>query len=459
MIVVFSDIHLTDETTAVNVNPEAFTKILQKEIELCALKNEAREIVIVLNGDIFDFVRTDYWLKIDRSERPWNGNLDKRTAMNDNKKLMEFHYGKLFEEILKTKSSMAFISMMNSVSKKFGENIPVKVCYVTGNHDRIINTSAALKEKITGLFSSYEKANISFANEFMDAQKYSVLCRHGHEWDNANFGFELFKFINNADDFITRFHRDIYKLQTIGEVITAELMSGIIFRVREKISDVNFLNSLKDLNNIRPVSDTFLWIYWYGAAGSSKNKKILLNAFRDSLKEVLNTDLAKLWDNIQPEVWLLKGDITDRFEQILHIIDDLNFDSINKYVEIYKLFDKIFGSPVDAYSEGAMSEFKSKYYTGKDIQYILYGHTHEALHDYYFGDKDGKVKMYINTGTFLPYIKKTKDKKSFASAYQMTMVFIYSRDEDTEEGIPNKYPTMELWNGIKRKKYNIGKTA
>ena len=68
-----------------------------------------------------------------------------------------------------------------------------------------------------------------------------------------------------------------------------------------------------------------------------------------------------------------------------------------------------------------MTEFRDKYYAEKDIQYILYGHTHEARHDYFFGDKNGKVKMYINTGTFLPYIQKTKDKKSFASAYQMTI--------------------------------------
>ncbi len=197
MLVVFSDIHLTDESTAINVNPEAFTKILQKEIELCAIKNEAKEIVIVLNGDIYDFVRTDYWLKIDKSERPWNGTLDKMTAMNGNTALMEFHYGKLLEEILKTNSSKAFLSMMNNISKKFGDKIPVKVCYVSGNHDRILNTSSALKEKILGLLSSYESVNVSFANEFTDASEYSVLCRHGHEWDNANYGFELFKYLNS----------------------------------------------------------------------------------------------------------------------------------------------------------------------------------------------------------------------------------------------------------------------
>jgi len=35
----------------------------------------------------------------------------------------------------------------------------------------------------------------------------------------------------------------------------------------------------------------------------------------------------------------------------------------------------------------------------------------------------------------------------------MTMVFIYRKDEDTDEGHNNEFPTLELWNGIKRKKY------
>ena len=120
---------------------------------------------------------------------------------------------------------------------------------------------------------------------------------------------------------------------------------------------------------------------------------------------------------------------------------------------LFKLFDNIFGSSKDDFSDGALTEFKNKYYIEKDIQYILYGHTHEERHDYFYGDRDGKVKMYINSGTFLPYIQRTSDKKNFASAYQMSMVFIYRKDEDTDEGTANKFPTMELWNGIKRKKY------
>lgn len=453
MLVIFSDIHLTDESTAINVNPEAFTKILQKEIELCTAKNEAKEISIILNGDIFDFVRTDYWLKINKSERPWNGSLDNKTAMNSNSAEMDIHYGRILDDIMLTGSGKAFISMLNSLCKKFSSKIPFRIIYIIGNHDRILNTSLNLKSKITGYLSSCNDSSVTFTNEYLNEPEYSVLCRHGHEWDSANYGYELFKYINNADDYIARFHRDIYKLQTIGEVITSELMSGIIWRVGKNISDKNFITSLKDLNNIRPVSDTFLWLYWYGVTVSSKNKKILLNAFRDSLREMLNTDLAKLWDNIKPELWLFKGDITDRFQQMLSLTEDLNFDSINKYVEIFKLFDKIFGSNRDEFSEGALREFNDKYIKKKDLQYIIYGHTHEAKQDYFSGNKDGNVKMYINSGTFLPYIQRTNDKKSFASAYQMTMIFIYRRDEDMDNKIPNKYPTMELWNGIKRKKY------
>jgi UDP-2,3-diacylglucosamine pyrophosphatase LpxH len=453
MLVTFSDIHLTDETTAVNVNSEAFTKILQKEIESSARNNQAKEIRIVLNGDIFDFVRTDYWLKTDKSERPWNGTLDLKTAMNNDSAKMDFHYCNILDLIMKTKSGKGFCAMLNSLSKKFKNDTPVRITYITGNHDRILNTSINLRNKIKEYLGEYTDSSIDFANEYLNAEDYSVLCRHGHEWDDTNFGIELYKYINNSGDYLSRFQRDIYNLQTIGEVITCELMSGIIYRVKQQSSDSAFVDSLKDLNNVRPLSDAFLWLYWYGVAISTQNKKILLSAFRDSMTELVNTGLSKLWDNIKAEVWLFSGDITDRFEQMLDLIQDLDFDSINKYVEVFKIFDNIFGTSKDDFVEGAMKEFKNRYYIEKDIQYILYGHTHEERHDYFYGNKEGKVKMYINTGTFLPYIQKTNDKKSFASAYQMTMVFIYRRDEDTEDGVPNKFPTMELWNGIKRKKY------
>ena len=62
MLVLVSDLHLTDERTARNVNPEVF-KLFGAEVAATAKKRGARETVLVLLGDIIDLVRTDYWLR------------------------------------------------------------------------------------------------------------------------------------------------------------------------------------------------------------------------------------------------------------------------------------------------------------------------------------------------------------------------------------------------------------
>ena len=82
-----SDLHLTDEQTAINVPPGAFD-ILEHEILANAAEGEAHKIHLVLLGDIFDLVRTDYWKLKGRdgtlpvAKRPWNGTLSPATAMN-----------------------------------------------------------------------------------------------------------------------------------------------------------------------------------------------------------------------------------------------------------------------------------------------------------------------------------------------------------------------------------------
>ena len=60
MLVAISDLHITDERTAINVPQGAFD-ILEREIIANAADRKASEIHLVLLGDIFDLVRTDYW--------------------------------------------------------------------------------------------------------------------------------------------------------------------------------------------------------------------------------------------------------------------------------------------------------------------------------------------------------------------------------------------------------------
>ena len=341
--------------------------------------------------------------------------------------------------------------MVNNIKGLTGKR--VKVSYVLGNHDRTFNNFDSLKDIVKSKFNNVDE--FEFCN-FIQADEYSTLCRHGHEFDDNNHGLALYKYYQkkagNNLDYVYRFDEKVYKVMSIGEVITCELMSGIIYKVNQFGGSQKFVNLIKDLNNVRPMSDIFVWLYWYGSTLSSSDKDILLNAFKESIKTVISCPFGQEWDNTVKEFWYFKGDITDRFEQLYNIIEDKNFDQIAKIVDVFKFFDNIFGGgSKDDLVEGAKGEFKLDTY--KDIQYIFYGHTHEARQDYFHGEPSGKVKLYINTGTYLPYIQQTEGNNGFASAYQMTMAFIYKRNEDPSNGKDNDNPTLSLWNGIKRKVY------
>ena len=65
---------------------------------------------------------------------------------------------------------------------------------------------------------------------------------------------------------------------------------------------------------------------------------------------------------------------------------------------------------------------------------------------------DGTFRMYVNTGTFLPLISRTRDGRSFASAQQMTMVFAYRADEDMQ-GKRDGTTSIDIWNGTRQKRY------
>ena len=86
----------------------------------------------------------------------------------------------------------------------------------------------------------------------------------------------------------------------------------------------------------------------------------------------------------------------------------------------------------------------------EEVRYLLYGHTHEARHDFLSVGPASQVRLYINTGTYLPLIQKTGSGKAFSTSNQMNIAFFHRRDEDTHNG-PKTQPTLDLWNGIQVK--------
>jgi predicted phosphodiesterase len=449
MLVILSDLHLTDKTAAVNVHPTAFSEVLVPEIIANAKSKNAQEIRIVLLGDNFDLVRTKAWMNISRDERPWNGTLGKTNAMNINP-IIEEHYKKILNDILNTESALALLLCLSDIKEKakteLNREIYVKISIVIGNHDRAFNNYSSLKDILKSRITNVDE--VEFLN-VLSAPEYKVLARHGHEWDEDNHGYDLYTKVLQKHADVDRFSPEVYKVQTIGEVITSELMSGLIYRVEQYGASGIIIKQLMDVNNIRPMTDVFQWLDWNGRNYNDNVKSIIMISLKESLKEVLNTELAKLWDDTKDD-FIFWGDLTDKLQKLSTLLEKASFNDLKRDVKIFETLSNLFPSRHDDLTEGAKKEFE--YPTNNDYSYILYGHTHEALQDCFLTTPEDKQKLYINTGTYLPLIQKAS-QKGFFNSYQMLLSFFYRSDEDIKDKKTGTV-SLDIWNGMKIKNYN-----
>jgi UDP-2,3-diacylglucosamine pyrophosphatase LpxH len=456
MLVVISDIHLTDLSTAHNVHATAFD-LMCREISTAAQAKGAVELQVVLLGDIFDLVRTDFWHRTTTpDQRPWGGDLDPETGMNRNTALIQTQFATVLAGVLATPEAKGLITTLNGLSTV--TNLPTKLTYVVGNHDRVFNNFPALQQQVRAVLPGIEFANLFKADD------YGVLARHGHEWDENCHGFTFYNKVLRPDGApqLGRFDARSYQVMAIGEVVTAELMSGLVHFARAaqpgNVPDFpQFIEAFKDINNIRPTLDVFPWLEWFARDQLPGYKQALHQAMKQSLDGVLQSSLAKKWDRLVTDL-LLQGDLTDRLALLKNHVLGNSFDEfrgrVNSLSKLQGLVDKVTPDK-DECAEGAEEEEIWRFWTANPpgpTQYVLYGHTHKARHVAFGAAVDGRVRMYINTGTLLPLIQRTSSRDGFSTASQMTMAFFYKTEED-KTARADRGPTLDLWNGIRRKTY------
>ncbi len=443
MLTIISDIHLADETASHNVNPEAFD-ILAKEIQAAAEENGAKENHVVLLGDIFDLFRTTYWHKYypDPNDRPWGGKLDVATAMNDKPGLVEQQFNSVLEAILKRPAAEKFIQMLT------GLLAPARVTYVLGNHDRPLNNFDSLKNKVAGRISG-----VKFQNGLDLTADYGLLARHGHEWDEHNNATLLLSKVLQPGQHWSSLDPQVAHFMSIGEVITAELMSGLVYDL-ETNGPPGLANQvgIRDVSNIRPMTDVFEWLDWRTDQQglNSAEQEILRKALVKAISGVVDSTFGQTWDKIQSD-FLVSGDIVDRLQLVRSFLSKKgSLNSLHFLKDAYEGLRKIVRAPEedDCY-KGALTELQNTD-AFPQLQFLLYGHTHEARHDFVRVGSAPAVRLYINTRTYLPLIQKTNNGGAFSMSNQMNIVFVYRRDEDTHNG-PKAQPTLDLWNGIQVK--------
>lgn len=448
MLVLVSDLHITDETTANNVNPEAF-ELLGAEIVDAVERRGAREIHLVLLGDILDLVRTDYWHRtaVPMAKRPWGGTLDPRTGMNADHAAVEAQFQAVLRGVLATPAAGALRAMLARLA---AGQVPFRATYVIGNHERVMWNFPSLQE--TARAALPQVAGFTAA---VESPEYGVLARHGHEWDEHTHGWRFRRDVLVPGENVDRFAPEAYETMAIGEAVTAELMSGLVYHARDQGAPTSLVDQLEDVNNLRPLLDVFAWLDWIAGTRAREHRQMLHEALGRALDGLLETSLAREWDRLRTD-YLVSGDLVDRLEQARAVLLGPNFEAFRGRVESLQRLQRLVPALLpseDGLMGGARSEavFQGEP-TPAGIQRVIYGHTHRARHDYFSGNADGTVRMYVNTGTFLPLITRARDGRTFASAQQMTMVFAYRADEDRQGKRPGT-TSMDIWNGTRRKLY------
>ena len=319
MLVLVSDLHITDESAAHNINPEAF-KLLGDEIVDAAARRGAREIHLVLLGDILDLVRTDYWHRnaVPMERRPWGGAPDPRTGMNADRAMVEAQFQAVLQAVLATKTAGALRTMLAGLA---AGPVPFRATYVIGNHERVMWNFPALRAAAQAALPQ-----VSGFAAAVESAEYELIARHGHEWDEHTHGWRFRRDVLRPSEHIDRFSPEAYETMAIGEAVTAELMSGLVFHARAQGAPASLVDQLKEVNNLRPLLDVFAWLDWVAGGRLREHRAMLHEAMRLALDGLLSSTLAHQWDRLRTD-YLVSGDLVDRLEQARTVLLGPNFES------------------------------------------------------------------------------------------------------------------------------------
>ena len=426
MIVFISDLHFVDETAGKhNTKTEAF-RIFFEDIRWAAdrRKEEGRpvdEIKIVFLGDIFDLIRSEQWLSLPVSERPWGSNTKKT----------EEHANRIFDDIAaKNRETFQLLGSRLSETEGFAVE-PVRV-YVPGNHDRLCNLFPSLRKKVRKALGM-APGDDPFSHFFQDID-HGVFARHGHEYDKFNY------------EGGTGHRYSDYMRVPIGDPITTELVAALPWKVMKHpavgkltAGEQKALRShLEEIENVRPFSATLEWLLY-----QVKSNLRVKEAIEDSVDELVEgfekLPFVKRWYE-HHDRWKNWMDEADKVQAVLFLLKKFRLFSSEKWLPLLDKAKEWFAE--DELAKAAPGEYA---HADSRIRYVVYGHSHDPLQAAVRlapGSPSPRAHVYLNTGTWRTRYHKCREGLGFIGWKNLTWVTFWNKEE---RGLD--YPSFETWTG------------
>lgn len=467
MLLIISDLHLTDGTSGSSINPDAFRIFRDRLTELATAASWRKEddrifyqpieqIDILLLGDILDVIRSAKWLR--DSVRPWdNPNapefIAKVKAITDGilseksnaasfqllKRLTEtddpFNTECIFIPIQDKRNEKVMIIDKSIDEDAQQQTVKVRIHYMIGNHDWFYALKGAeydkIRAKIVHTLGLANDPKQPFAWEPQEsAQIHDVLklhrvyAQHGDKHDPFNYE-------NNNRS-----------ASSLGDVIVIELLNRFPHEVKMQMPELPtaFLTGLQELDNVRPYSAIPIWI------------NTLFNKHTD-ISDKQKLQIKSIWNDLataflkHPEIKRRDGwgwNYVDAFQSGLSASKLFSFERAGQFVATATrgLFGKSFYSNVieiDSYYKPAVQEAAL---LNGEADFVVYGHTH-AAETVPIRIINHQKQIYFNSGTWrtvFDMAREDTDIQQFMSYKVLNYIAFYTGNE-------RKKRRFEVWGG------------
>lgn len=438
MLLIVSDLHLGDGTTANSIPASAFELFagrLQETIQFASWRVNGKylpieEVDIVLMGDILDPLHSTLWLDTMPGDpgyiRPWSDPFNPFYAdklLKVTRAILEKNKSSL--EILRNCANGEIIQIAPGTKRGLPDQrtknrIPVKIRihYMIGNHDWYYHlkgeTFDQIRQEIVttmGLYNSSSPFPYTLDEDPMLKDlfaQHKVYGLHGDYYDKFNFDIEK-----------GRDHG------TIGDAFTMDVCNRFPVEVEKRYQNelpAGLVNSLRKMTNIRPALAIPLWISGQirSHVTSPKLEHAIKEVWDDIAEEFLQLDYVREADKA------FKFDVVDAMQMMIKVSSHASFSTIDDVVRW--VHDKMWGGE-HSFAEHALQE---PAFLDGSAQYIVYGHTHH--HEIVPLDmlQSSDSQLYFNSGTWHSYydlaVRNLKEQK-FVPYQSITYLTFYRENE------------------------------
>lgn len=468
MLVIVSDLHLTDGTTGLRIPSGAF-RVFRERLEDMAYDaskqdgdtyKPIREFDLVLLGDIFDLLRSTQWTNQIKGQpgfaRPWmdpndpaivrkiNDIVDGILQKNDPSLdvFRELANGTAISLPPATKSGQVDRRVSRDHSSKSRVPIKVNIHYMCGNHDWYFHLPGSeydqIREKVIkhmGLRNPkspfpHDSSESNVIQSIFDNHK--VTARHGDIYDPFNYVKEKGR-----------------NYSCLGDALVVELFNPIPQLVQAKLGSQlpqEFYDDLAEMGSIRPSTMTPVWIAGLldkHAVGVQQLEEIN-QIWRNLLDNFLELDFLSKLDK--------RGiDLVDSLEFVLGGLKHLSLETLDDFAPLVErlmnLHSALWGGGELGFDKNAPKEAA---YQSEEARFVVFGHTHGfKVVPLRSIPKNGKEfdQIYINTGTWHPiheFAKADRKRRGFIMHKTMSYVGFYTEGERQGRAYETWSGTLDL---------------